>query len=188
MLDYRELCFFSTYLNINAGILILSCYHTLLFKNTFSSLQAKFTSLTTSSYSSSYCLWNPKSSTGSCSLFKLSLPKPGPQPHPFPFSLGSVPHLDVSQSTFSSSVYPLGTAQGPWELLSGRLQEHGLYSRKRARVCLSSPQDNISHMENLLWLQLLYSGCACVSSFPPALVGCSNFYGTLKEKATLQLW
>lgn len=68
MLDYRELCFFSTYLNINAGILILSCYHTLLLKNIFSSLQAKFTSLTTSSYSSSYCLWNPKSSAGSCSL------------------------------------------------------------------------------------------------------------------------
>lgn len=115
-------------------------------------------------------------------------PKQDLSPIPFPSLWALSPDLDSSQSAFSSSVYPLGTAQRPWELLSGRLQEHRLYSRKRARVCLSSPQDNISHVENLLWLQLLHSGCACVSSFPPALVGCSNFYCTLKEKATLQLW
>ena len=93
----------------------------------------------------------------------------------------------VPRSTFTSSVYPLGTAGRTWELLSGQLQEHRLYSRKRARVCLSSPQDNNSHMENLLWLQLLHSSCACVSSFRLALEGCSNFYHTLKEKATLHL-
>jgi len=89
---------------------------------------------------------------------------------------------DVSLSTFSLSPGH-SRAYGRGELLAGQPQERSLCFRKRARVCLSSPQDNNSHVANLLWLQLLHSGGVYVSSPLPALVGCSNFYHTLKAKS-----
>lgn len=71
---------------------------------------------------------------------------------------------DVSPSTISSSVHAQGIAGCTWELCYGQLQEYMLYSRNHESVCLSSPQGNNSHMENLLWLQLLHSSCMYVSS------------------------
>ena len=110
MLDGRQLCFFSTYLNINVEILTLLSHTAFEVIIILSSLQAK--SLTTSScsysssHSSSYCLWNPKSTPGSCPLSSLSLPKAGPQPEPLPCSLGSASPMSLCPP----SVYPLGTA------------------------------------------------------------------------------
>lgn len=120
--------------------------------------------------------YETQSAPGSCSLFKPSLPKLGPDPCP-----GALPPPCLSAPLWFFSLPP-GTAGRPWELLSAQLQEHRLYSRKPARVCLSSPRGNNSHVENLLQLHC----CTAVVhtwALPPDLVGCSSI--TLKKKKLL---
>lgn len=49
-----------------------------------------------------------------------------------------------------------------WTCTAGK---PSIYPGKRASVHLSPPQNNSSHTENPLWLQLLHSGCARVRFF-----------------------